>query len=217
MDITNSTTNNDLHVVVFDIGGVLVRTEDWSGRRKWEHLLGMPDRALSDLVFNCDAALLASTGKGPDEAIWQFVATECGLAPEGIAQLRADFWSGDRLNAPLADYIRGLRKHLKTGILSNAWPEMRDLNVRQFGLEGLVDETVYSFQSGVLKPEPRSYHYVLQRLGVSASQTVMVDDAQRNITGAQAVGMRTVRFHNTPQAIEELNDLLGIGFTYGVG
>ena len=41
-----------VHAVIFDIGGVLVRTEDWSGRRKWEERLGLPERGLSTIVFD---------------------------------------------------------------------------------------------------------------------------------------------------------------------
>ena len=195
--------------VIFDIGGVLVRTEDWSGRRKWENHLGLPEWALSTLVFECAAAIQASTGRGHDEAIWQFVGEKCGLDPHDLSILRADFWSGDRLNRELADYVNQLRPQYTTGILSNAWPEMRDLNVDRFGLKGLVDETVYSFETGILKPDPRSYLHVLRKLKVQANEAIFVDDAERNILAAQVVGMRTVLFKKTTQAITDLNYLLG--------
>lgn len=204
------TTTVSPRAVIFDIGGVLVRTEDWSGRRKWENHLGLPERALSTLVFECAAAIQASTERGHDEAIWQFVGEKCGLDLRDLSNLRADFWSGDRLNRELADYVCQLRPQYTTGILSNAWPEMRDLNVGRFGLKGLVDETVYSFETGILKPDPRSYLYVLGRLKVQANEAIFVDDAERNILAAQGVGMRTVLFQNTTQAITDLNYLLGV-------
>lgn len=205
-----NTNHSSIQAVIFDIGGVLVRTEDWSGRRKWEQRLGLPEWGLSTLVFDGELALRASTGQGPDEAIWQHVAQECYLAPETLAQLRADFWSGDRPNQGLLAYLRSLRQHYKTGILSNAWAEMRDMNVQRFGLAEVVDETVYSFECGVLKPDPASYRFILARLGVEPGQAVFVDDAERNIRGAQALGLHTVRFSDTPQAIAELRALLDL-------
>ncbi len=195
--------------VVFDIGGVLVRTEDWSGRRRWERRLGLPIRGLNALVFDCGPAILASTGRGPDEAIWRYVGRKYGLRPDEQAQLREDFWSGDGPNGVLVEFLSRLRPRHKTGILSNAWPEMRDLNVNRFGLGNVVDVTVYSFEVGVLKPAPRSYRCVLEKLGVRAREAVFVDDTVRNIEGAREVGMRTVLFQDTDQTIADLTVLLG--------
>jgi epoxide hydrolase-like predicted phosphatase len=205
-----NTLRSSYRAVIFDIGGVLVRTEDWSGRRLWEQRLGLPEWGLNALVFDGELALCASTGAGSDEAIWQQVAQRHHLTPEVLAQLRADFWRGDRLNEALLAYVRALRPRYKTGILSNAWAEMRDLNVQRFGLGQVVDETVYSFECGLLKPDAASYRYILDRLCAQPEQAIFVDDAERNILGAQALGMTTVRFIETHQAIAELNELLGV-------
>ena len=62
--------------------------------------------------------------------------------------------------------------------------EMRDMNVRRFGLDNAVDETVYSYQIGVLKPDPRAYQSVLQRLGAAPEHSVFVDDYAGTATGA---------------------------------
>jgi epoxide hydrolase-like predicted phosphatase len=195
--------------IVFDIGGVLVRTVDWSGRRKWEIALGMPERALSILVFDCEPAIRASLGQGPDTAIWEHVASQLRLGSAQLVQLHADFWSGDRLNSELLQFTRLLHAKWKTGLLSNAWPEMRDMNQR-IGLDKAFDEVVYSFQIGVLKPNLRAYQAILQKLEVTPSETVFVDDFAKNLDGARAAGMSTVHFHDTQQAIAELKGLLAV-------
>jgi epoxide hydrolase-like predicted phosphatase len=201
-------SSSSIGAVMFEIGGVLVRTEDSVGRRKWERRLGLPEWGVSALVFDGVPALRASMGQGPDEAIWHSVAQACHLSSDVLAQLRADFWSGDRLNQDMLAYLRSLRPQYRTGILSNAWPEMRDMNVQRFGLVNVVDEVIYSFQCGLLKPDPGSYRLILDRLGVEPRQTVFVDDAERNIIGARALGMITVQFSDTQQAITELRALL---------
>ena len=197
-----------IQAVIFDIGGVLVRTEDWSGRRKWEERLGLAERGLSTLVFDSETAIKAASGAGPDSAIWRYVGDHFGLDDEQVAQLRTDFWSGDRPNTELLHFISNLRARVKTGILSNAWPEMRDMNEGRFGLAGVVDETVYSFQIGVLKPDLRAYQIVLQRLGVAPEQSVFVDDYVANCDGARAAGMFVVHFANTAQSCADLCQLL---------
>ena len=49
----------------------------------------------------------------------------------------------------------------------------------------------------MLKPDPRIYHLVLDRLGLPAEQCLFVDDQPGNIEGARAVGMQTEWFDVT--------------------
>lgn len=46
----------------------------------------------------------------------------------------------------------------------------------------------------ILKPDPRAYALVLDALNLPAAACVFVDDQQRNIDGALAVGLQTVHF-----------------------
>jgi HAD superfamily hydrolase (TIGR01509 family) len=196
--------------VIFDIGGVLVRTLDWSARHQWEDRLNLPVDGLSTLVFDSEPARLASIGEGWDEHIWQLVAEQCVLETDELSQLRLDFWIGDALNVELADFLRSLRPRFKTGILSNAWSEMRDMNRQRFGMSDIVDKTVYSFEIGVLKPTRQSFDYILKSLDVEPSHAIFVDDFEKNVHGARDAGMTAVRFIDTLQTIGELNALLGI-------
>ncbi|WP_027556033.1 HAD-IA family hydrolase [Bradyrhizobium sp. Cp5.3] len=58
------------------------------------------------------------------------------------------------------------------------------------GFEVVVDATY----TGILKPDPRAYELCLAALKLSADQCVFVDDQQRNIDGAEKIGMSTVHF-----------------------
>jgi putative hydrolase of the HAD superfamily len=60
-------------------------------------------------------------------------------------------------------------------------------------LDALVDGSV----EHVLKPDPRIYRLVLDRLGLPAAQCLFVDDQPGNIEGARAVGMQTEWFDVT--------------------
>jgi putative hydrolase of the HAD superfamily len=54
----------------------------------------------------------------------------------------------------------------------------------------IVDATY----TGVLKPDPRAYAMVTDKLGLPASACVFVDDQPRNVAGAQRAGMQVVHF-----------------------
>ncbi|MGY4569441.1 HAD-IA family hydrolase [Bradyrhizobium pachyrhizi] len=56
------------------------------------------------------------------------------------------------------------------------------------------DTIVDATHTGILKPDPRAYHSVLDELALEADNCVFVDDQRRNIAGAAACNMRTVLF-----------------------
>ncbi|HEY3290911.1 MAG TPA: HAD family phosphatase [Anaerolineae bacterium] len=193
-----------IEAVVFDIGGVLVRTTDWSGRQRWEKQLGLPERGLSDLVFSSHQALLASTGRGDDKAIWRHVADTLHLSSEQLIELQRDFWSGDTADTDLIAFVRSLRPRLKTGILSNAWPEMQQLNELRFGLRDAVDHTIYSFQIGVLKPAPEAFLALVVALNVRPQNILFVDDVLANVDGARRVGLGAIHFTDAALAMDDI-------------
>ena len=62
--------------------------------------------------------------------------------------------------------------------------------------EVIVDATY----TGILKPDPRAYRVLLDKLDLAPGDCVFVDDQDRNITGAEKVGLRTVAFDVTRPA-----------------
>jgi putative hydrolase of the HAD superfamily len=49
--------------------------------------------------------------------------------------------------------------------------------------------------TGVPKPDPRAYAAIADRLGLSASECVFVDDHKRHVDGARRAGMQAVHFN----------------------
>ena len=83
-----------IRAVIFDFGGVIVRTEDQSPRLKWAERLGVTPEVLGATVFDSEAAAEATVGRVPAEAIWAHVAATFNLDAATLAQLRADFFVG---------------------------------------------------------------------------------------------------------------------------
>lgn len=193
-----------IRAVIFDFGGVLIRSQDESGRRKWEARLGLDDGDLAGIVFGCDASARATVGALSSEEVWQHLAERFGLEPEELRELQHDFWSGDVFDAELVQFLRGLRPRYKTAILSNAWPNARDLFTEHFGLGSAVDDMIISAEEGVAKPDPRIYCIAAERLGVDFHEAVFVDDMEENVEAARKLGMKGVRFCSTAQAIGEV-------------
>jgi putative hydrolase of the HAD superfamily len=196
--------------VLFDFGGVLVRTFDQAGRWRWDERLGLPHGSVERAVFNSMLARHATAGAAPVSAIWEDAARALGLDAEQLLQFRRDFWAGDRLDAALVEFLRSLRPTYKTGILSNAWSNGRRVIAEDYGLADAVDEIIVSAEEGLAKPDARLFARAVQRLGVPAAAAIMVDDFVENVNGAVAAGLTGVLFRNTSQVIADLSLLLNI-------
>ncbi len=96
----------------------------------------------------------------------------------------------------------------KTGVLSNMPFDFLELYGDDIEVFDMVDETVFSCDYHITKPEPEIYYKILDKLGVAADEAVFIDDAQRNIEGASKIGLRGILFENHEQARLELEEII---------
>lgn len=185
---------NRIKAIIFDFGGVILRTQDWSGRRRWEQRLGLPEHGAEQLVFNSEMGRQAQHGRITTNELWQWVGQTCGLSAADLAQFRADFWAGDVLDGEMVAMIRGLRPSYQTALISNAFNDLRDVLTNQFAIADAFDVIVISAEEGIMKPDPRLYQIALERLGCRPEEAIFIDDFAHNIAGAQAVGLHAIHF-----------------------
>jgi HAD superfamily hydrolase (TIGR01509 family) len=87
-----------------------------------------------------------------------------------------------------ADVLEGLhRQGIKTAVVSNIAFDVRPAFVT-LGVAGFVDEFVLSFEVGAVKPDAAIFETALSRLGVEATNAVMVGDSDEADGGARAIG-----------------------------
>ena len=179
--------------VIFDWGGVLMRTVDASGRRKWEQKLDLPLHTVDRAVHGSRSWKQAQSGLISHADYWADVGAQLGLDGAALAEFRHDYFSGDRLDLDMVQFIRDLRPRFQTALLSNASPHLSDM-LDELGVADMFDVTVISGQVGVQKPNPPIYHIVLERLSLQPQETIFVDDFAHNVEAAQALGMQTLHF-----------------------
>ena len=204
------TNDKTIRAVIFDLGGVLIRSLDKTPRRKWEIELGLPENQLSHLAFGSDMAQRAMLGDATEEDVWRDVANTLNLNADQMRDLVADFWSCESLNIELANFARALRPKYQTAILSNAFSSARQAVTENFQLDEIFDPMIISGEVRLAKPDARIFHLTAQRIGVAPHECVFIDDVHENIESARAVGMRGVQFVNTVQAIAEAQQYLEI-------
>jgi epoxide hydrolase-like predicted phosphatase len=182
-----------IKAVVFDWGGVLMRTVDDGGRRKWEEKLGLPRYAVDRVVHGSRSWKEAQSGVISDAEYWADVARQLGLDDGELAEFRRDYFSGDELDQEMVAFIATLRPRFQTALLSNASPQLEHV-LERLGVADLFDVVVISGQVGVQKPDPRIYHIVLDRLGVAPDEVLFVDDFVHNVEAAAREGIQTLHF-----------------------
>lgn len=182
-----------IKAVIFDFGGVLLRTHDQSLREKWEQRLGLAPRQLEALVLNGTLGHQAQRGELSEEQFWQDIGKELGVADD-LDAFRADFWGGDVLDEALVDYIRRLRPAYQTALISNAFDGLREDLGELHGITDAFDLIVISAEEQVMKPDAKIYLETLSRLGCRAEEAVFVDDSAANIAGARAAGVHAVHY-----------------------
>ena len=67
---------------------------------------------------------------------------------------------------------------------------------------------VESSIEGVRKPDPRIYEIACERLGISPSNAIYLDDLGINCKPARALGMHSIKVVDESQAIEALSRAL---------
>jgi glucose-1-phosphatase len=197
-----------IKAVIFDLGGVIVRTETQQPRQDLAQLLSLPPEQLYHLIFDHPTAVQATLGQVASQEHWEAVRDALKISPEQILEVQKSFFAGDVLDKDLVDYIRSLRPRYTTALLSNAWDSLRPLLAQEWKIEDAFDEIVISAEVGIAKPDPRIYHLTLERLGVQAQEAVFVDDFAHNLEAAAQIGLHTVLFKTRPQAVAELQALL---------
>jgi len=202
--------HNSIKAVIFDVGGVLLRTEDRQPRRAIAERLGLTYQELSTHVFDTDTAVRATLGEVDETEIWRDVQRRFDLTDEELAEFRTNFWAGDRLDMDLVEFIRGLRKNYRIGLLSNAWTGTRDALADRFSFLDVFDVTIFSAEVGLMKPDAAIYRRILQDLVVEPAEAVFIDDFLENVEAARSLGMHAVHFRSREQTIAELSHLLGL-------
>jgi epoxide hydrolase-like predicted phosphatase len=204
------TINEKIRAIIWDLGGVILRTEDPSLREKWEKRFGLEAWGLANLIFRSEISQLASVGKASVDDIWSALQEELNLDNEELEQLKKDFFTGDRLDESLVAFIRQLKGPYKIGMITNAWPDIRHWIENEWKIADAFDHIIISAEVGIVKPDPAIYELCLQALNVEPDEAIFIDDFRENIEGAKSVGMQAIHFQDPKQASTELKEKLDL-------
>ena len=186
-----------IKAIVFDCFGVLTAGDGWLSFKTqyFNHDTTLLEEAVS-LNKQADAGFITY-----DDFI-EKVARLAGV-PQEQARMIID---NNTPNEPLFAYVAELKPRYKIGMLSNAAANWLS---ELFSPEqvALFDATLLSYEAGFIKPQPEIYELMAERLGMEASECLLIDDQERYATGAKEVGMTAIWYRDFGQMKQELERL----------
>jgi epoxide hydrolase-like predicted phosphatase len=186
-----------IKALIFDVGGVLVRSGERKSRRKWEKRLGLNEWASEAIVFNSEMGTKAQLGEISEESLWTWVESQLDLSPSEFKEFREDFWIDNVVDVDLIEMIRDKRPAYKTAIISNATDTLRVDLTERYQIADAFDLVVISAEEKIMKPDPELYLRAIERLKLEPAECIFIDDMIANVTAARNLGMKAIHF--TPE------------------
>lgn len=215
-------TKKQIKSIILDFGGVISRTL-FETHDLTEHALGLPRNTLkwkgpfdpkSDLLWQS-----MQNNEISERQYWHIRTKEVGvLVGQNWTQI-SDFIQAARGAEPekiirpeaLQTIAVAVRKKVRLAILSNELDLFYGSKFRRklsfLKYFEIIHDATYT---KILKPDPRAYKSCLAKMNLPAENCLFVDDQNKNILGAQKVGLNTLRFNVLyPQkSFSELLELL---------
>ena len=181
-------------IVVFDIGNVLVR---WNPRNLFRKVFD--DEARMERFL---AAALAMDFIVMTDIVKDFsraVAERAKAFPEFAEQLHLfDARWIETIGGPIEENVALMRRLKRAGRpvygLSNFASVKFALARKMFDFLNEFDECVISGDVGVVKPDPRIFEILFERVGRPPGELLFIDDQIANVRAAEALGMAAIQF-----------------------
>jgi 2-haloacid dehalogenase len=181
-------------IVVFDIGNVLLR---WDPRNLYRNVFDDEERMERFLATALGMDFVSHTDIAEDFA--GALEARAKSFPEFAEELRMfrPRWI-ETLGGPIEENVALLRRLRSSGkpvyALSNFARETFALAERHHDFLSEFDDRVISGHVGVVKPEPRIYQILFERVGRQPRELLFIDDSAANVRAAEALGMPAIHF-----------------------
>ncbi len=180
--------------VVLDLGGVLI---DWNPRYLYRKLFEDAGEMEDFLATVCNSAwnLRQDAGRPVAEA----AAEAKALHPDKAALIEAYYgrWP-EMLNGAIDGTVAILAELKDQGTplyaLTNWSAETFPHAQSRFGFLDWFRAIVVSGDIGMIKPDADIYEFLLATHGLTAAETVFIDDKGENVEAARALGFQGIRF-----------------------
>jgi putative hydrolase of the HAD superfamily len=195
--------------VVFDVGGVLL---DWNpGRILRDYYADPAERAaMKEAIFLHADWLEFDRGALSESALLERIGKRAGRPVPELANLFETIHASLQPKTDMVLLLTSLAaRQVPLYCLSNMPAGTFAYLRERLEFWKLFDGIVISGEVKLVKPQPEIFEYLLSRHGLTAADTVFIDDYPVNIDAAKTLGLHTVLFQNAVQCEAALVEFLG--------
>ncbi|WP_188634369.1 HAD family hydrolase [Lentibacillus kapialis] len=189
-----------LKAVVFDLDGTLLNRDEslkifieQQYKRLSEWLLHIPkDKYIKRFIE------LDNRGYVWKDKVYKQLINEFGIEEITWEELLQDYLSYFKENCvPFSNLISMLeelkRNNIQIGMITNGKGQFQMDNIKALDINKYTDTILISEWEGIKKPDPKIFKAALEKLDVSAKESIFVGDhPEKDVKAAQSIGMKTI-------------------------
>lgn len=197
--------NQKYTTIFFDWGGVIANDpgDEFLGRLLRD--VGATETQVQEIFETYMKSFMR--GEISEVEYWHELRSKYGLSIHDSISDEFKKWRGLIANDDILALAREAKgKGLNIAILSNVIEPTYNV-IKQAGYYDLFDEVVASCKVGYVKPEKEIYKIALDRFGVTAQESIFIDDKQSLLDPANEMGLKTILAQNPEQIIRDVRVL----------
>ena len=185
-----------INTIIFDLGGVLI---DWNPKHLYRKLF------VSEIAVNyfLDHITTHEWNEQQDAGRPLKEATDLLVSeyPEYTPEINAFYgrWEEEMLGDAVHGTVDVLKYYVdnpdfRVIALTNWSAETFPIAQAKFPFLGWFEDILVSGAEKLKKPDPAIYKLMIERFKIDPERSIFIDDSQRNVDGAESVGIKSIHF-----------------------
>jgi len=192
-----------IKTAIFDLGDVFVNVE--TGRpveRLRERFPGISEEKIRESAYRSGMTRRFELGEVDSRTFYHYFRKALGedFSYDFFEKTWQEMFTPIQ---PMIDLLPELKKKYRLTALSNTDALHIEYIDRTYGFLHHFDSHVYSYEEGLLKPDPAIYRIALERSDTAPHEAVYIDDKPENVQAAIALGMEGIQYTGFDRFIEE--------------
>lgn len=182
-----------IKAIIFDLNGIFIQSPKLSDRFAKDFGIST-DTFLPKLSEIMDKT--RQPNAGPSFQYWKPVLDEWK-----IEMTEQDFWKywfgAETVSREMVNFAKELKdRGVRVFVLSNNFKERAEYYGHYPWMHEAIDKAYFSWQSGLVKPNPKAWQLVLDENNLVPHECLYFDDQEKNIKAAESVGITSFAFTN---------------------
>jgi len=195
-----------IKAVIFDLTNVCFTEEEVPFITAFAKKHGLPfeefKRYYLELLVDAECGRISGT------ELWRRILAKYGIAADE-SLLIAEMMRGKEPIQETLDFVRSLRKNVKTAYFTNYNEDYWKHIAARFDLSEYFDVGLVSYEIGARKPSAAGFAYLLEKLGAKPEEGAFTDDKAENLREPAQMGIHTIQFRGILQLRKDLS-VLGV-------